>query len=83
MPILALATRAYERLNPHPYKTFQDPIALSQPLAACPVPKSYVNCRMDSALPQSLGWHPRLSERLGLFRYRRVGPDLVICHKRL
>lgn len=66
---LALATSAYERLNPHPYKTFQDPITLSQPMAACPVPKSYVNCRMDAALPQSLGWHPRLSERLGLFRY--------------
>lgn len=66
---LALATSAYARLNPHPYKTFQDPIALSQPMAACPLPKSYVNCRMDSALPQSLGWHPRLSERLGLFRY--------------
>ncbi|HCP79049.1 MAG TPA: alpha/beta hydrolase, partial [Pusillimonas sp.] len=29
----------------------------------------YVNCREDCALPQSLGWHPRLSEKLGLFRY--------------
>ncbi|MBQ0929912.1 alpha/beta hydrolase [Ideonella sp. 4Y16] len=66
---LALAQQAFDRLNPHPYKTFQDPITLSQPMAACPLPKSYVNCRMDSALPQSLGWHPRLSERLGLFRY--------------
>ncbi|MBQ0957640.1 alpha/beta hydrolase [Ideonella sp. 4Y11] len=65
----ALAQQAFDRLNPHPYKTFQDPITLSQPMAACPLPKSYVNCRMDSALPQSLGWHPRLSERLGLFRY--------------
>lgn len=66
---LGLATSAFERLNPHPYKTFQDAIVLSQPMAACPVPKSYVNCREDTALPQSLGWHPRLSERLGLFRY--------------
>ncbi|MBN8488965.1 MAG: alpha/beta fold hydrolase [Burkholderiales bacterium] len=66
---LALATQAFERLNPHPYKTFQDPITLSQPMAASLLPKSYVNCRMDCALPQSLGWHPRLSERLGLFRY--------------
>jgi len=38
-------------------------------MAACPLPKSYVNCSMDTALPQRLGWHPRLSERLGLFRY--------------
>lgn len=66
---LALATRAFESLNVHPYKTFQDPISLSQPLAAMALPKSYINCRMDTALPQSLGWHPRLSERLGLFRY--------------
>jgi pimeloyl-ACP methyl ester carboxylesterase len=66
---LALATRAYEQLNPHPYRTFTDKIQLSQPMAASPIGKSYVNCRMDCALPQSAGWHPRLSERLGLFRY--------------
>jgi pimeloyl-ACP methyl ester carboxylesterase len=66
---LALATRAFEQLNAHPYKTFKDKIKLSQPLAAMALAKSYINCRMDSALPQSLGWHPRLSERLGLFRY--------------
>jgi pimeloyl-ACP methyl ester carboxylesterase len=66
---LALATAAFERLNPHPYKTFTDPITLRQPLAALATPKSYVNCRMDTALPHSHPWHPRLSERLGLFRY--------------
>ena len=31
---LALATSAYARLNPHPYRTFQDAITLSQPVAA-------------------------------------------------
>lgn len=66
---LQLATQAYEKLNAHPYKTFQEPIQLSQPMAASPIPKSYVNCREDTALPHSMGWHPRLSERLGLFRY--------------
>jgi pimeloyl-ACP methyl ester carboxylesterase len=65
---LALATSAYERLNPHPYKTFTDKISLKQPLAALQVGKSYVNCMQDVALPHSLPWHPRLSERLGLFR---------------
>ena len=65
---LALATSAFERLNPHPYKTFTDKIALKQPLAALPTPKSYVNCQQDTALPHGLPWHPRLSERLGLFR---------------
>jgi pimeloyl-ACP methyl ester carboxylesterase len=65
---LATATAAFEKLNPQPYKTFTDKIVLSQPLAALAVGKSYVNCRLDTALPHSLPWHPRLSERLGLFR---------------
>ena len=65
---LALATSAFERLNPQPYKTFTDKISLAQPLAALQIGKSYVNCRQDTALPHSLPWHPRLSERLGLFR---------------
>ena len=65
---LALATSAFGKLNPQPYKTFTDKIELSQPLAALQTPKSYVNCRLDAAMPHSLPWHPRLSERLGLFR---------------
>jgi pimeloyl-ACP methyl ester carboxylesterase len=65
---LALARSAYARLNPHPYRTFTDPLSLSQPLAAFAMGKSYVNCQQDVALPHSLPWHPRLSERLGLFR---------------
>jgi pimeloyl-ACP methyl ester carboxylesterase len=60
---LALAQAAYAKLNPHPYRTF------TEPLAALPVGKSYLNCVLDVALPASLPWHPRLSERLGLFRY--------------
>ena len=65
---LALATSAFEKLNPQAYKTFTDKITLSQPLAALQVGKSYVNAQQDTALPHGLPWHPRLSERLGLFR---------------
>lgn len=65
---LALATESFGTLNPHPYRTFTDPARLPHPLAELTVGKSYVNCRQDTALPHSLGWHPRLSERLGLFR---------------
>ena len=65
---LALATSAYEKLNPHPYKTFTDKVVLKEALAAMQVGKSYVNCRLDIALPHSLPWHPRLSEKLGLYR---------------
>lgn len=65
---LPLAQSAYTKLNPHPYRTFTDAIELGRPLAELAVGKSYVNCQQDIALPHSLPWHPRLSERLGLFR---------------
>ncbi len=64
----ALAKSSYEKLNPHPYKTFTDPIALSKAPHELAMGKSYVNCQQDIALPHGLPWHPRLSERLGLFR---------------
>lgn len=64
----ALAKSAYDQLNPHPYRTFTDKIELKQPLAALPIGKSYVNCQQDTAMPHGYPWHPRLSERLGLFR---------------
>lgn len=65
---LALAQASYDRLNPQPYRTFTDKIRLAQPLAALALGKSYLNCQQDIAMPHSLPWHPRLSERLGLFR---------------
>ena len=66
---LELAKAAYAKLNPHPYRTFTDKSAITRPLAELMVGKSYLNCVLDVALPASLPWHPRLSERLGLFRY--------------
>lgn len=64
----ATAEAAYAKLNPHPYRTFTDKISLKQPLAALALGKSYVNCQQDIAMPHGMPWHPRLSERLGLFR---------------
>ena len=65
---LATSNAAYAKLNPQPYKTFTDKIALKTELAAMPMGKSYINFKQDTALPHSLPWHPRLSEKLGLFR---------------
>lgn len=65
---LALAESSYARLNPHPYGTFTEAITLKQPLAQLNLGKSYLNCQQDTAMPHSHPWHPRLSERLGLFR---------------
>ena len=63
-----LAQSAFDRLNPHPYGTFTDAISLKANPAEMPVAKSYINCTEDTALPHSATWHPRLSEKLGLFR---------------
>lgn len=64
----ALARSAYEQLNPQPYRTFTEPVRLQTELAAKPLGKSYLLCTEDTAMPHSMPWHPRLSERLGLFR---------------
>ncbi|MGE0499113.1 MAG: alpha/beta hydrolase [Ramlibacter sp.] len=64
----ALAQSSFDRLNPQPYRTFTEPVALAGELAALELGKSYLNFQQDTAVPHSLPWHPRLSERLGLFR---------------
>jgi pimeloyl-ACP methyl ester carboxylesterase len=74
-----LAERAFAQLNPHPYKTFTDRVQLETELAALQVGKSYINCRQDTALPHSMPWHPRLSERLGLFRLVECEGSHELC----
>jgi len=65
----ALAQACYDKLHAQPIGCFTEPVQLKQATAALQVGKSYLNCRQDTALPHSLPWHPRLSDRLGLFRY--------------
>ena len=55
-------------LNPQPYKTFTEAVQLNTALAEMMIGKSYLNFQQDAAMPHSMPWHPRLSERLGLFR---------------
>jgi hypothetical protein len=76
---LGLAESAYNRLNQQPYGTFTEAVSLQSELAAMPVGKSYINCRQDTAMPHSLGWHPRLSERLGLFRLVECEGSHELC----
>ena len=73
------AEHAYGRLVPQPYATFTEAIALSANTAAWTIPKSYIDATEDTALPQSLGWHPRLSEKLGLFRLHRIPGGHELC----
>lgn len=76
---LDVAEATYARLNPHPLNTFREPITLSANPAEFKIPKSYLNCTEDTALPQSLGWHPRLSEKLGLFRLVQSPGSHELC----
>lgn len=76
---LATAQSAFDVLNPHPYATFTDKIRLSKNPAAMELPKSYLYCTEDCALPQGLGWHPRLSEKLGLFRLVAIPGSHELC----
>ncbi|HET6598568.1 MAG TPA: alpha/beta hydrolase [Burkholderiaceae bacterium] len=75
----ALAESAYAQLNPHPYRTFTEPARLKTELAALQIGKSYINARQDTALPHSLPWHPRLSEKLGLFRLVECEGSHEVC----
>ncbi|WFU41538.1 alpha/beta hydrolase [Bradyrhizobium sp. CB82] len=76
---LELAQRAYDILNPHPLKTFSDKIALKTNPAEMQLAKSYINCTEDTALPHGYPWHPRLSEKLGLFRLVQVPGSHELC----
>ena len=65
---LALAKSAYERLSPEPYQLYWDKLDM-QKFYALDIPKSFLNCTEDIALPPGeWGWHPRMSNRLGLYR---------------
>lgn len=65
---LELAQAAYARLSPEPYQPFCDKLD-TKPFHALDIPKSFLNCTEDIALPPGeWGWHPRMSNRLGLYR---------------
>jgi pimeloyl-ACP methyl ester carboxylesterase len=65
---LALAQATYEQLSPEPYQQIIEKLDLHA-FSTLQIPKSYLNGTEDSALPQGeWGWHPRMSNRLGLFR---------------
>jgi pimeloyl-ACP methyl ester carboxylesterase len=73
------AQKVYDILNPHPLNTFSDKIVLKTNPADMQIGKSYINCTEDTSLPHSYPWHPRLSEKLGLFRLVQVPGSHELC----
>jgi pimeloyl-ACP methyl ester carboxylesterase len=76
---LDTARRSYDALNPHSVKTLTDKIALSTDPGDMDVAKSYINCTEDTSLPHHYPWHPRLSQKLGLFRLIQVPGSHELC----
>ena len=74
-----VAEKYYGLLNAHPYKTFIDKSNTTSNPSDMPIRKSYINATEDTALPQSFGWHPRLSEKLGLFRLVQLEGSHEVC----
>ena len=66
---LELAQSSYAQLSAEPYQPWIDKLDLKQ-FYSLSIPKSYLYCTEDYCLPQGeWGWHPRMSSRLGLFRF--------------
>ncbi len=74
-----LAESSFAKLNLQPYRTFTEGISLKAELATLQIGKSYLNGQQDTALPHSTPWHPRLSERLGLFRLVECAGSHEVC----
>lgn len=68
---LEMAKQSYEQLSPEPYQ-FTEKLDLKkfyELIQSGRIACSYLNGTEDIALPQGeWGWHPRMSNRLGLFR---------------
>ena len=73
------AERAMARLNPQGYETFADKIALRTNPAEMSVPKSYLHCQEDMALPAAMPWFPRLADKLGIYRYVWMPGGHEVC----
>lgn len=66
---LDLAKSSYAQLSPEPYQPWIDKLDLKQ-FYSLSIPKSYLYCTEDNVLPQGeWGWHPKMSSRLGQFRF--------------
>jgi hypothetical protein len=60
-------------------KTFTDKISLKTNPGDMTVGKPYINCMEDISLPHHYPWHPRLSQKLGLFRLVQVPGSHELC----
>ncbi len=78
---LELARATFQTLNRQPYNVMHDKISLSRNPPEFPFGKSYIHCLDDASYPQGLGgYHPRFTERLGLYRYLSMPGGHQVCY---
>lgn len=75
----ALALSTFKSLNSQPLKTFSDKISLTKNPSEITIPKAYINATEDTCFPHAMNWHPRLSEKLGLFRLIQLPGSHEVC----
>jgi pimeloyl-ACP methyl ester carboxylesterase len=74
------ARRCHASLTTQPLRTMTDKATLKRAAADLPVGKSFIHCQEDLIYPASAGgWHPRFSERLGLFRFVSMPGSHEVC----
>ena len=79
---LDLARAAYEELSPEPYRQIIEPLDLKK-FYMLDTPRSYLLGSDDIALPPGeWGWHPRMTCRLGLYRFLQMpgGHELLFSN---
>jgi len=78
---IELARACFAKLNNHPHQTMQDKLKLSKNPSEMPLGRSYIYCDADMASPQSAGgWHPRFSEKLGVYRFVPMAGGHEVCY---
>ena len=79
---LDLARSAYAKLSPEPYQQIIEPLDLKK-FYTLDTPRSYLLGSEDIALPPGeWGWHPRMTSRLGLYRFVQMpgGHELLFSN---
>jgi len=73
---LWLARQLYSEIRPEPAKPAFEKLDLKT-FYSLQIPKSYLYMTEDNVLPQGegYGWHPHMSDRLGMFRLIKSGGD--------
>jgi pimeloyl-ACP methyl ester carboxylesterase len=75
-----MARHWHSRLTTQPLTSMTDPLKLSRNPADMPFGKSFIHCQDDVIYPASQGgWHPKFSERLGMFRFVSIPGSHEVC----